>query len=199
MRLELAVAVTFFPDHSLQRFQCSLFSVLIDPLLQKRDHFVLRGRHQIRFFRSLVQPVLNVGIVRVCNYKRRQMFTCIRKKRFLDEADRAGRSFDVGQDCLDHRAVPALLCSILAEYAVSMARFTLTGSATRTNSRLLSPRPVTRTLPYPSRRPHVVCSRSTVSSALNRISSVSRPTMPVLYTTRCDVTAISMPRNRSHS
>ena len=87
------------------------------------------------------------GLVRMRLDECRKALARVGKQHILDEADRAGRAFDIGEDRSYHLIGLAVGCSTFAEYAVSMARLTATGSAMWENIMLLSPRPVTRTSP----------------------------------------------------
>jgi hypothetical protein len=94
---EVAVAVAGFPHHALQRLQCGVLAVLVDPALQGLDdHRVLA--HAAVLDRDRVQPAADFGFIAVFAHEARQRRARVREQHVLHEGNAARSPLDVRQD-----------------------------------------------------------------------------------------------------
>src|SRR6185437_2512826 len=113
VRLVIARFVTGFPDHALQGLERCGLAVLVDPAKQSFSDAVRMRVVDARLACGGVEPARHCRIIAVRFDETCQVCARVRKQHVLDERDRTGRAFDVGEHgahtgCLHpaHAAVP---------------------------------------------------------------------------------------------
>ncbi len=95
------IGVAIHPDHALQRFQCGVLPVLIDPLQEDFDDAIEIFSGKAVFFGNSFNPMGDIRPPMFFLHESGQGGACIWKQYVPNECDGTGRAFDVGNDGFD--------------------------------------------------------------------------------------------------